>query len=169
MPALTDLLRQPSSEPRDFFVEQMKEISAQDSPSLRQDLTPTQIAYIAAGLAEMILSHQRKDGGWSLRTFASSVAWGDGTRAEKLAAESDFENPSSDGHQIGLAIVVLVDAGVPADHPQIQRGIEWIKSHQRQSGRWWTRSLNTDEYHFITYSGTAYPLLALAKAGELRD
>jgi hypothetical protein len=30
------------------------------------------------------------------------------------------------------------------------------------TGRWWTRSLNTDTHHYITYSGTAYPLLALA-------
>ena len=29
------------------------------------------------------------------------------------------------------------------------------------SGRWWTRSLNTDKFHFITYSGTVFPLLAL--------
>ena len=40
-------------------------------------------------------------------------------------------------------------------------------SDRRQSGRWWTRSLNTDKWHFITYSGTCYPLLALAKCGAL--
>lgn len=31
----------------------------------------------------------------------------------------------------------------------------------------WTRSLNTDSWHFIRDSGTAYPLLALAACGEL--
>ena len=63
----------------------------------------------------------------------------------------------------------LREAGVPADHPQIRRGIAWIKANQRESGRWWTRSLNTDRYSFITYSGTCYPLLALHACGELPD
>ena len=42
-----------------------------------------------------------------------------------------------------------------------------MKQNQRESGRWWTRSLNNDSSHFITYSGTAYPLLALGLCGEL--
>jgi squalene-hopene/tetraprenyl-beta-curcumene cyclase len=50
---------------------------------------------------------------------------------------------------------------VPADDPRLQKAIAWISASQRESGRWWTRSLNTDSWHFITYSGTAYPLLAL--------
>ena len=29
------------------------------------------------------------------------------------------------------------------------------------------RSLNTDAFHYISYSGTAFPLLALAQYGEL--
>ena len=44
------------------------------------------------------------------------------------------------------------------------KSIEWLQKNQRESGRWWTRSLNTDSWHFITYSGTAYPLLALQNA-----
>jgi squalene-hopene/tetraprenyl-beta-curcumene cyclase len=48
-----------------------------------------------------------------------------------------------------------------SNHARIQKGISWLKSNQRASGRWWTRSLNTDSWHFITYSGTAFPLLAL--------
>jgi squalene-hopene/tetraprenyl-beta-curcumene cyclase len=51
---------------------------------------------------------------------------------------------------------------VPKQDARIQRAIEWLLKNQRASGRWWTRSLNTDEWHFITYSGTCYALLALA-------
>ena len=67
----------------------------------------------------------------------------------------------------GLALLVLKEAGISSDDSTIQRGVQWLKREQRASGRWWTRSLNTDKYHFITYSGTAYPLLALALCGEL--
>ena len=118
-------------------------------------------------LVEMIWRHQREDGGWSIRTFATPETWGRGNRAEKLRAEDDFDNPPSDGHQTGLCVLVLRRAGVPADDPRIQRAIDWLLSNQRESGRWWTRSLNTDKFHFITYSGTCYPLLALESCGRL--
>ena len=67
----------------------------------------------------------------------------------------------------GLAVLVLREAGVPANDPRLQKGIQWLLANQRESGRWWTRSLNTDKAHYITYSGTAYPLLALMKCGVL--
>lgn len=118
-------------------------------------------------IVEMIFKHQRTDGGWSIRTFAKPEAWGGGNRAAKLREEPEFANPPSDGHQTGLAIIVLRASGVDAKDPRIQRGIEWIKVNQRESGRWWTRSLNTDKWHFITYSGTCYPLLALAQCDAL--
>ena len=66
-----------------------------------------------------------------------------------------------------IALIVLLETGVDSDDEQIQRGVKWIKENQRESGRWWTRSLNTDRQHYITYSGTAYPLLALQLAGAL--
>lgn len=115
----------------------------------------------------MIFKHQRADGGWSMRTFATPESWGDGSRAKKLRDEKQFNDPASDGHQTGLAIVVLRDAGIAAQDARLQKGVNWLLSNQRQSGRWWTRSLNTDTYHFITYSGTVYPLLALHKCGAL--
>jgi len=120
-------------------------------------LTPEQKQELIAGLQK----HQRADGGWSIRTFAAPEAWGGGNRAEKLKSEPEFADPASDGHMTGLAIIVLRESGVAADDPGIQKGIEWLQANQRESGRWWTRSLNTDSWHFITYSGTAYPLLAL--------
>lgn len=112
-------------------------------------------------LMEMLWKHQRPDGSWSLRSFAAPEAWGSGNRAAKLRAEPDLQNPAGDGHMTGLAVVVLREHNVPADDPRLQKAIAWISGSQRESGRWWTRSLNTDSWHFITYSGTAYPLLAL--------
>jgi squalene-hopene/tetraprenyl-beta-curcumene cyclase len=118
-------------------------------------------------LIQMIFSHQRADGGWSIRTFALPEEWGKGNRAEKLRAELEFPDPPSDGHMTGLAIIALRKAGVPSSDPRIQRGISWLLTNQRASGRWWTRSLNRDGWQFISYSSTAYPLLALSLCDAL--
>lgn len=113
---------------------------------------------------QLIRQKQKPDGGWSIRQFARPEQWGSGNRAAKLRKEPEFVTQPSDGHMTGLALVVLQEAGVPDDDPQIKRGLAWLRENQRESGRWWTRSLNTDKWHFITYSGTAYPLLALQHA-----
>ena len=118
-------------------------------------------------LIAMIFAHQRTDGGWSIRTFAKPEEWAKGNRAEKLRAEPELANPPSDGHMTGLAIIALRKAGVPASDPRIQRGVDWLLANQRASGRWYTRSLNRDGWQFITYSGTAYPLLALGLCNAL--
>lgn len=120
-------------------------------------------------LIALVRSHQRPDGGWSTRSFAAPEAWGKGNRAERLRGEPDIENPQSDGHLTGLATLVLMENGVPQDDPAITKGLDWLKKNQRESGRWWTKSLNTDTWHFITYSGTCYPLLALYKAQALPE
>jgi squalene-hopene/tetraprenyl-beta-curcumene cyclase len=124
-------------------------------------------AKLKQDLVASIWKHQQSDGGWSIRSFAQPEAWGNGNRAKKLRAEPEFKNPPSDGHQTGLAILVLRDAGVPAKDKRIAKGVKWLLNNQRQSGRWWTRSLNTDSYHFITYSGSCFPLIALSKCGVL--
>ena len=118
-------------------------------------------------IRDMILSHQNEDGGWSLRSFATPETWGSGNRAERLESEDEATRTMSDGHQTGLCVIVLRAAGVPANDARIQKAIGWIKSNQRESGRWWTRSLNTDRYHYITYTGSMYPLAALGACGEL--
>lgn len=118
-------------------------------------------------LVELVLKKQRPDGGWSIRTFGEPEQWGSGNRAEKLRGEPEFADPPSDGHQTGLAIIVLRESGLAATDPRLQRGIQWLQANQRASGRWWTRSLNTEKWHFITYSGTAFPLLALSMCDAL--
>ncbi|MHC4597110.1 MAG: prenyltransferase/squalene oxidase repeat-containing protein, partial [Planctomycetota bacterium] len=99
---------------------------------------------------------QKRDGGWGLITL------GDWTRSD--GKEQDKE--SSDGYGTGFVIYVLRRAGVPAEDPRIQKGIDWLKTHQRASGCWFTRSPYRDNKHHITNAGTAYAILALAACGQ---
>jgi squalene-hopene/tetraprenyl-beta-curcumene cyclase len=134
--------------------------------SLRLDgiLNPEQ----QLALVKLLREKQKTDGGWSIRQFATPEQWGSGNRAGKLREEPEFTTQPSDGHMTGLALLVLQEAGVSADDDALRRGLTWLRENQRESGRWWTRSLNTDKWHFITYSGTAYPLLALQRASVPR-
>jgi squalene-hopene/tetraprenyl-beta-curcumene cyclase len=52
------------------------------------------------------------------------------------------------------------------DDERLQRGIAWLKSSQRTSGRWYARSLNKDSKHFISHAGTAFAVRALAACEE---
>jgi squalene-hopene/tetraprenyl-beta-curcumene cyclase len=119
-------------------------------------------------LIQLIRSKQHSDGGWAMRDFAQPEEWGSGNRAEKLKSESTFATPPSDGHMTGLCALVLQETGSKSDDVILQNALRWLATNQRQSGRWWTRSLNTDKFHFITYSGTCYPLLALANSGAIK-
>ncbi|HVE42820.1 MAG TPA: prenyltransferase/squalene oxidase repeat-containing protein [Planctomycetota bacterium] len=101
---------------------------------------------------------QKKDGGWCLPSFGGWKRHDDTPNAK--------DGPS-DGYATGLAIVVLRDAGFAADDAQIKRGVEWLKSNQRESGRWFTQSLSIDDQHFVTHVGTAYAVMALDACGEL--
>lgn len=99
---------------------------------------------------------QKPDGGWGAATLAR---W---QRSDGKPQDLD----SSDGYGTGFTIYLLRRAGVAADDPRIQRGLLWLKTHQRLSGRWFTRSLWKDQKHYLTHDGTAYAVLALALCGE---
>lgn len=133
--------------------------------------TSTQFADILSDegrqrILDMVREKQREDGGWSLRDFAEPEQWGGGNRAERLRAEVEEGTIASDGHMTGLALIVLQLADSSGSAEAVERGVRWLKENQRESGRWWTRSLNTDDWHFITFSGTAYPMLALQMFDE---
>jgi squalene-hopene/tetraprenyl-beta-curcumene cyclase len=95
---------------------------------------------------------QRPDGGWNLPSLGS---W---KRHDKSANSPDGP---SDGYGTGLAVYVLRQVGVPADDARLQKAVAWLLAHQRESGRWFTRSLNNDRDHFITDAGTCLAVLAL--------
>jgi squalene-hopene/tetraprenyl-beta-curcumene cyclase len=158
-------------------IESLKKYLRSEIP--RQDYDRTLLLWAAARLpallendqrqqlVEMVFKKQRADGGWSIRSFGEPEQWGRGNRAEKLRSEPELADPPSDGHQTGLALIVLRESEVSPADPRIQKGVQWLLTNQRASGRWWTRSLNSEKWHFITYSGTAFPLLALSLCDAL--
>ena len=103
-----------------------------------------------------LLALQRPDGGWATASL--------GTWKRTDGKEQDLQ--TSDGYGTGFVITVARLAGVPASDERLARGIAWLKTHQRESGRWFTRSLNTDSKHYLTHVGTAFALLALHECGE---
>jgi squalene-hopene/tetraprenyl-beta-curcumene cyclase len=101
---------------------------------------------------EQLLAAQRPDGGWALASL--------GTYKRHDKTDNPKDGPS-DGYGTGLVIHVLRQAGVPAKDERIQAGVAWLKANQRESGRWFTRSLSNDEHHYIAHAGTSYAVLAL--------
>jgi len=104
-----------------------------------------------------LLALQKPDGGWGLATLGN---WqrGDGSPQDTV---------TSDGYGTGLAVFVLRRGGKSAADESLQRGIAWLKLHQRESGRWFTRSVHMDSMHYITHAGTALAVMALAECDEL--
>lgn len=99
-----------------------------------------------------LLAAQKQDGGWSLASLGDWKGF-DGRPNDKDAA--------SDGYGTGFVVYVLRQAGTPADHEAVKRGLAWLKSNQRESGRWFTKSLNTNKAHYIANAGTSFAVLAL--------
>ncbi len=104
-----------------------------------------------------LLARQRPDGGWSLTSLGK---WPrrDGT--------ANPEDAPADGYGTGYVVYILRQSGIPADAEPIRRGVAWLKTHQRASGRWFTRSPSLDHAHYLTHAGTGFALMALAACGE---
>lgn len=100
---------------------------------------------------------QKPDGGWCLATL------GNWTRADG----KEQDRLSSDGYATGFVLYVPRRSGVPAEDPPIQQGVRWLKSHQRISGRWFTRSLRADTHHYLTHAGSAFAVMALQECSAL--
>lgn len=105
---------------------------------------------------EKLFAIQRPDGGWS------AAALGNWNR--KDGQPQDLK--TSDGYGTGFVIYVLRKTGVAATDPRIVRGTQWLKTHQRKSGRWFARSLYRDNKHFLSHAGTAFAVMALAECAD---
>ena len=116
-------------------------------------LPPDEQAKVVAELK----SQQKADGGWCLPSL------GKYTRHDKTPNDPAG---ASDGYGTGFVVYVLRQAGVSADDPAVSKGVAWVKANQRESGRWFTRSLANDKAHFITNAGSAFCVLALDACGE---
>jgi squalene-hopene/tetraprenyl-beta-curcumene cyclase len=123
--------------------------------SLKLDdlLTPAERRQTIADL----LALQRADGGWSLPSLG---------RWKRLNGRPNDRDAPSDGYATGLVVYVVRQAGVGATSEPIRRGVSWLKTNQRVSGRWFTRSLNADRGHYISNAGTAFAVLALQACEE---
>jgi squalene-hopene/tetraprenyl-beta-curcumene cyclase len=98
-------------------------------------------------------SRQRADGGWSLPSLGD---W------KRHSGEANDPDASSDGYATGLVVTILRQVGVAKADPTMVKGISWLKTNQRQSGQWFTRSPSNDKYHYISRAGTAFAVMALA-------
>jgi squalene-hopene/tetraprenyl-beta-curcumene cyclase len=105
-----------------------------------------------------LLALQKPDGGWAVSTF---LPW-------KRADGKEQDLASSDGYGTGFVLHLARLGGIPATDGRIAKGIAWLKGNQRQSGRWFTRSLNKDGRSFLTHAGTAFALRVLHDSGEGR-
>jgi squalene-hopene/tetraprenyl-beta-curcumene cyclase len=106
-----------------------------------------------------LLALQRADGGWNLPSLGD---W------KRLNGDPNDKQAPSDGYATGLVLYVLRQSGMPATKDPIRRGVTWLQTNQRASGRWFTRSVNADRAHYNTNAGTAYAVMAL-KACETAD
>lgn len=105
---------------------------------------------------EALLALQHADGGWS------AASLGDWRRADEKEQDAD----TSDGYGTGFVVYVLRRAGLAADDPRIAKGVAWLKANQRASGRWFARSLNRDNHHFLSHAATAFAVMALCECGH---
>ncbi len=109
-------------------------------------------------VVDKLLSLQKPDGGWAAATLGG---W-------KRGDDKKQDMKTSDGYGTGFTIFVLRRAGVPALDPNIRKGIDWLKTHQRESGRWYSRSLYKDSHHFLSHAGSAFAVMALAACDEIK-
>ena len=130
-------------------------------------------------LVTELQGRQRDDGGWALDSLG-------GWRWSKTAAP--FRAPGttdaallakSDGYATGLIVYTLRQAGLPAGHRSLSRGLQWLRANQREVQvdqyvwpAWRAHSLNFDREHggekgepwrrmFMSDSATAFAALAL--------
>lgn len=119
----------------------------------------------------LLSSKQHADGGWSTRDMSPVNDWHyemSGTVLKLINGLPDAEKPESDAYMTALAIVLMRQNDVPVADPRIQRGLDWLKREQRESGRWWMHSLYRGNYHYTTYIATIEALKALDLCGELK-
>jgi squalene cyclase len=58
--------------------------------------------------------------------------------------DGSTQSDASEGYATGLALHALIGAGVPADRPEMAKGLAWLRSHQRADGTWPGVSVNKE-------------------------
>ena len=106
---------------------------------------------------QALFTAQKEDGGWVLAELGN---------ADWKRADSKSQSKEPDGYATAFAIHVLTESGVVRDHPRLRKARKWLRSQQRESGRWFAPSPHKDNRHFISHAATNFALLALAPEGE---
>ena len=134
---------------------------------------------------DKLLAAQRPDGGWSLASLVENVAGQERVTPALAELQSragygkDFliyvgrgepytSSLVSDGYATGFAIYAARQSSVPIDDARLARGVAWLKTNQRESGRWLTPSQGNHTQHYIANAGTAFAVMALHECDALR-
>ncbi len=132
-------------------------------------LTPAQ----QQAIQREILSKQQADGGWRLASIAWKWnAWSVRSLVNMwLRADGTPLEGKSDGAATSLMVLALQQAGLPRDNAQLQRGLEWLITHQNTAEGFWTassvnkrRHLSSDTGRFMSDAATAFAVLALTES-----
>ncbi len=107
-----------------------------------------------------VMGQQKADGGWNTATLLPK----EHKRKDDVAQDFD----SSDGYATGFVVYLARRAGMPASDPRLARGILWLATNQRETGRWYTASPTKDSKHLLSNYGTAFAVLALAESGLVK-
>jgi squalene-hopene/tetraprenyl-beta-curcumene cyclase len=118
-----------------------------------------------AAAVDMLWKHQHADGGWSTREMSDFDQWRDEV-PEDVVELLKMDTKASDPYMTAFAIILLRGEGVSKTDPRIQKAVQWLKSEQRESGRWWMNTMLKETYYYITYIATAKALTALAACDE---
>ena len=108
-----------------------------------------------AAVLDALFALQRPDGGWAMASLL------EGWQRHKRKDDSKQELEKSDGYGTGFVTYIARQGGVGADDVRLRKAIGWLKTHQRRSGRWFTRSPTKDSKHFISNAGTAFAVMAI--------
>ena len=68
----------------------------------------------------------------------------------------------------GFVVFALRKSGIPASDPRLQKGVAWLKSHQRASGRWFHPTLSDRPNHVLSNTATAWAVMALEACDEIK-
>ena len=108
-----------------------------------------------AAVLGALFALQRPDGGWAMASLL------EGWEGHKRKDGGKQELEKSDGYGTGFVTYILRQGGVAAGDARLRKAIAWLKTNQRQSGRWFTRSPTKDSKHFISNAGTAFAVMAI--------
>ena len=101
---------------------------------------------------DALLGAQQEDGGWCM---ASLGDWNRHDGTEQLQ--------ESEAYPTAFAIWVLSRSGA-GDSDATLKATAWLKSNQRESGRWFSRSQRKDTKHYLSEAATNMASMALRSA-----